>query len=210
MEKTKVTFKIFSGRYKELANQLDGLFIKRDAFLEHLLLIEMPHLKEALDGKVNSSFIRAHINKAMDKKRRTTSLTVALRTSTAQKLRSILDEHYVSRDAFINRIILFMLMNEAQLNALGIAPLASDAEKRVNFVDAIPTSPFPALKYIIEDPLFLARESLNLSGENMYLMDLSPLEPQRRFDINAMTACYLPETYLTESKSEQDDDLMSL
>jgi hypothetical protein len=210
MEKTKVTFKIFSGRYKVLANHLDEIFFKRDAFLEHLLLTEIPHLVEALGDKVNSPSMRAHINKSMDKKRKTTSLTVALRTSTAKKLRTILDEHYVSRDAFINRIILFLLMTERQLEALGIDPLASDAEKRINFVDAIPTTSFPALKYIIEDPLFLIRESLKLNNENMYLMDLSPLEPQGRFDINAMTACYLPDTYLSEYESDHEDYLISL
>lgn len=199
MNQTKLTFSVFKGVEQRLKKSLDQLFIKRDGFIEHLINTELPNLKDAMAGLKNSPSARAFINKSMDKKRLTTTITVVVKKSLASKLKQVIDEHNLSRDAFINRMLIFTLLNAKQLEALGIERTASEIESRIDFVDAIPTSPMEAFSYWMDDPLFLIRESLKLTEENMYLIDLDCLKS----NLNTMTACYFPNEQLPDPKFDE-------
>lgn len=199
MNQTKLTFRVFNGVDKRLKDALNQNFIKRDAFVEHLINVELPNLSEALQGVKNSDKARAFINVSMEKKRRTTTMTVVVEKTIANRLRKITEDHNLSRDAFINRLLIFVLLNEKQLEAIGVKREAAQVESEIGYVEGIPTSPMEAFSYWMNDPMFLIRESLRLSGENMYLMDLDCLMAELTF----RTACYLPDDHLPDPEFEE-------
>lgn len=201
MNQTKVTFSIMKPIARVLERAMAKNFLKRDPFLNHLISIEFAHIAEALKGRKNSTSARAFIDKNLDKKRATIALTVVLDKSVAERLSSITKKHVVSRDALINRVLLFTLFGHNQLIKLEIQPLARDVESFTNFAEGVPTSPISALAYVMDDPLFLIREGLRAIGKNMYLIDLDSLAD----GLNAKTACYLEDKDLPNSNPELDE-----
>lgn len=201
MNQTKVTFSIMKPVARVLEKAIAKNFLKRDPFLNHLISVELPHIAEALKGRKNSTTARAFIDKSLDKKRATVALTVVLDKSVAERLSSITKKHVVSRDALINRILLFMLFGHSQLLKLEIQPLARDVESFTSYTEGVPTSPMSALAYIMDDPLFLIREDLRAIRKNMYLINLDSVTD----GLNEKTACFLEDKDLPSSNPEVDE-----
>ena len=190
MESTKLTFSIFNSLEKKLKTKLERLNIKRDAFVEHLLSIELEHLAETMKNKKNHPKAKTLINQKMDKKRKTTPLTIVVSKALANRMYQLMKQHNISRDAFINRLFIFLLLEDAHLSRLGIPTHSSDIEAFINLVDRAPTSPLAALEYWLDDPLYFIREHLLAHGEYMYLTDLDALQN----GLTVMTSCYLDNT----------------
>lgn len=119
MQTTKLTFHVFTPFNKKFNEVLNALFLKRDSFLDHLISSELYHLEKALEGKRNSESAKRYINNGMDKKRSSTALTVVVKKQTAERLRKIVSKHNINRDAFINRLFLFMILKSGGLQRLG-------------------------------------------------------------------------------------------
>ncbi|MDN4502227.1 hypothetical protein QX776_07420 [Alteromonadaceae bacterium BrNp21-10] len=199
MSTTKLTIRVFTGVDTLLKNFLNQLFLKRDGFIEHLIKKELPHLAEALGDRCNSPSARAFINQSMDKERLAKKITIVIDKSIAEKLRKISMNHNLSRDAFVNRLLIIALLNQQQLKVLGVQQEASEIESVIGYSERTPSGPMSALSYWMDDPFFLIRESLKLAGENMYLVDLDCLKS----GLNTKTACYLPDEQLPDPKFEE-------
>ena len=58
MEQTKITMKICKPLLHKFNQQIDSVFIKRDALINHILKVEVKHLGKELQGLVLSSKAR--------------------------------------------------------------------------------------------------------------------------------------------------------
>lgn len=182
MQTTKLTFHVFTPFNKKFNNAIKALFLKRDSFLDHLISSELEHLEKALAGKQNSQKAKRYINEGMDKKRTSTQLTVVVNKTTAQRLRRIVRRHNINRDAFINRLFLFMILTEVGLERLQIpSKIESNMIPGVT-IDSASTSPFRHLQEGISDPFFYIRTALEEDQENLYLIDLSTISRHKKIN----------------------------
>lgn len=180
MQTTKLTFNVFKPFNKKFNDAIKALFFKRDSFVDHLISSELEHLERALTGKRNSEKAKRYINEGRDKKRTSTPLTVVVNKSTAERLRVIVKKHNISRDAFINRIFLFMILTETGLERLEI-PAKIDSKMIPSVaIDSASTSPFRHLQEAIINPFFYIRVALQEAQEDLYLTDLSPITQIKR------------------------------
>ncbi|MDT0628081.1 hypothetical protein [Alteromonas sp. W364] len=209
MQTTKLTFNVFTPFNQRFNDAIKALFLRRDSFLNHLIFSELEHLEKALRGKRNSEKAKRYINEGMDKKRTSTPLTVVINKSTANRLRRIVKEHNINRDAFINRLFLFMILKEAGLERLNIAPKIESNMIPGVTIDSASTSPFQHLKEAIDDPFFYIRTALQEDQEDLYLTNLSLITRMKRLgdkvDEKNMASYFYEKTIIYIDDSELPD-----
>ena len=119
MEETKITVKLYSALAPTaVAGQLEGLFLKRDAFLNHMIRIETPRLAEEMEGFSVSPKARRYIAGEL-KRMGVVPINVVVDKDVAAALNDVVDHTNMVRDAFMNRLILFLRSSEAILKRLG-------------------------------------------------------------------------------------------
>lgn len=173
MEQTKITMKICKPLLHKFNQQIDSVFIKRDALINHILKVEVKHLGEELQGLVLSSKARRYISGEL-KRLDTTTINVVVDKTVATKLNSVVKQSNLVRDAFANRLFMFLLSSDRLLEWLEIPLDVSGVDSKSEYINGeIPTSPLKAVEYIFSDPFFYlrlaAKERLD-SG--LYLLEL--------------------------------------
>lgn len=107
MNQTKMTVKIYEPLFKSFDDQMNRLCIKRDAFLNHMIKRETPNLAKELDGRRLSPSARRYISGSL-KRMGTRTVNVVVDKETAEALNAVVDASNIVRDAFINRLIMFL------------------------------------------------------------------------------------------------------
>ena len=209
MQTTKVTFHVFTPFNRRFNQTLNELFLKRDSFLDHLISAELFHLEKALKGKKNSEKAKRYINDGMDKKRTSTALTVVVKKHTAERLRKIVTEHNINRDAFINRLFLFMILKDGGLKKLGIPTVVHFSMIDDMVIESVSTSPFQCISQVIADPFFYIRTVLENDKEDLYLTDLSEFSAIKRPEIEINKKNEITYFYEKTIIYISDDDLPS-
>ena len=173
MEQTKITMKISKPLLHKFNQQIDSVFIKRDALLNHILKIEVDKFAEELQGLTLSSKARRYISGEL-KRLDTTTINVVVDKAVAIKLNSVIKQCNLVRDAFANRLFMYMLSSDRLLKWLEIPLDVRGIISESNYVNAeMPTSPLQAVEFIFSDPFFylrLAAEQWLDSG--LYLLEL--------------------------------------
>ena len=183
MNNTKITAKIHPDLWGKFSEQCDALFLKKGQFLDHMIRRETLHLSPDLEGKRLSNKARQFIAGEL---KRCDPVTVNIEVSkdTAEALNKVVAEHNIVRDAFINRLIVFIRGTDALLNHIGIADRLDNHQFRG--FEGLPTSPLKAMEEVQADPLYYIREQLLLDGgEGVYLIALNTK--------HYWTDCYLPD-----------------
>lgn len=198
MDKTKVTFRIFSGVDVRFKQELSRIFMKRDVFVGNILSYELPHISKALKGLKNSDEARSYITQCL-KAEPLNTVTIVLSKGIADELNRVCETHNVVRDALINRILIVVSLTDTQLRKIGVEPDAVQLANMASIADTISSSPIGAIEYFLNDPLYLIRESLSLLDESIYTLDLDNLKS----GLNDMTACYLPDECLPDPKFDE-------
>ena len=189
MEQTKITMKISKPLLQKFNQQIDSVFIKRDALLNHILKTEVDHLAEELQGLVLSSKARRYISGEL-KRLDTKTINVTVDKAVATKLNSVVKQCNLVRDAFANRLFMYMLSSDRLLEWLELPLDVSTIHSKSEYMDGeIPTSPLRAVEFIFSDPFFYlrlaAKERLD-SG--IYLLDLP--------DSFVGLTCYMEDKYI--------------
>ena len=202
METTKITMKISTPLLHKFNQQIDTVFIKRDALLNHILKTEVDHLANELQGLALSSKARRYISGEL-KRLDTKTINVVVDKAVAAKLTSVVKQCNLVRDAFANRLFMFLLSSDRLLEWLEIPLDVSGIDSKSEYINGeIPTSPLRAVEFIFSDPFFYlrlaAKERLD-SG--LYLLDLP--------DTFVGLTCYMEDKHIpgTAEYEEYQEDL---
>ena len=166
----------------------------KDAFIEHMILSELPHLAEDLKGRKNSRaakrYIAGKLKRMGPKDRELESVSIKVGVATVAWLKELQEEHNLCRDAFMNFLIAFVRGSNGFLNGLGFATSVDKLHLRDGnttlIVEDMPTSPLRAISVSLTDPLYYLRSECSVvHGCGLYAMEL----PRSHHGI----ACYLPD-----------------
>lgn len=175
LQNTKISVGVVTTLFHDWQAQLEECFMKRDAFLEHVLRCEMEHLSTDLAGKRNSEEAKAYISHALRRLGGARSLAIKPRSfkiskATADALRALEHEHNLVRDALFNRLIVLMRGRRGLLRALELpetVPWNSDSGS------ALHVGPLPSLLEVLSDPLYnLRAECQRVHGCGIHALEL--------------------------------------
>jgi hypothetical protein len=134
----------------------------------------------------------------------TETVNVTVDKSTADALKAIVDSTNIVRDAFINRLIMFLRSSNPLLKNLELPEFVTGSAFESS-VDPMPTSPMKAMEAVHSDPLFYLRVAAQERHETgLYLIDLPPKL--------AGFACYLDESRVpgTEAFAQAQRDVQTM
>jgi hypothetical protein len=194
MENTKITAKIYQPLWSGFQEQAKELFLNRDAFLSHMIRCETPELKKDLAGRKLSSKAKRYISNQLnlvghDKKQGLVPVSISIRKEIANALNEVVENSNLVRDAFINRLLVFLRSNDTILNHFGIPQYTN----QVRGAQPMPTSPLKAMEEIRNDPFYYIRGHVSETrGEGLYTL---------RFPQNLIGfSCYLCEEEVPGTK----------
>ena len=171
MPQTKITVKIYEPLLRGFDKQLDALHMKRDAFLNSMIESELQYLSEDMRGKRLSANAHRYIAGEL-KRLGTWPVNVVIDHATAKALNAAVKKTNMVRDAFINRLIMFLRSSDALLAHLEL-PRVIDYSSFESSVEPMPTSPLKAIEAVHADPLFYLRIATQERFQTgLYLLDL--------------------------------------
>jgi len=135
---TKITVKVWKDLLRIFDQRLASCFIRRDAFLNHMISNQLPDLRQGVEGRKQSPEARRYISGEL-KRLDTTPINVVVDKEVASQLNAIVKEHNLVRDAFINRLMLLLSFPDQFLRALFGIDIAHDSIERLpdGFSDVI-------------------------------------------------------------------------
>lgn len=189
----RTTFKIWEPLAKSLEEKMEQAFLRRDGFLNNLISQELDVLIQECEN-VNSPEVSSHIQKML-KDLKLVTVSMSLDTALIEKLNQTCASKNIIRDAFINRLILYLVASPQLISHIFFDD--DDWRKRVlkesyNFIDEIeifepiyvPSHPFENLRAALLsedlDRNFYTRvfregfpsQKTNLSGFNCLMSDV--------------------------------------
>jgi hypothetical protein len=171
MDTTKITLKVYEPFLAEFEKQIRAAFIKRDAFLNHMIKTETRNLSAELGDNVLSKKARLCISRELQRLG-TKTINVVVDKSTAADLNETVKKHNLVRDAFLNRLIMFLLSRDHLLEYLGL-PIEIMPHEFESCLESLPTSPLGAIQSINGDPFFYLRvASFERLSMGLYLLEL--------------------------------------
>ena len=180
--------------------QLNECHMKRDSFLHHVVRTELPYLSAELEGYRTSQKAKQFISNKI-RRMELTTVNVVFPKTTADELRDVVEKHNLVRDAFINRLVLFLLSPGEFLERIEVPAVLNHSSMRD--LGSLPTSPLGAIKKTLLDPLYFIRN---------YLED-EDLDPIYRVILAGPVqafSCYWPDELVpgttAEKKSKQELD----
>lgn len=171
MTQTKITLRIESRLLQMFDDKLKSLFIKRDAFLNHIIKNEVPYLLKEIGDLVLSKMARLYISREL-KRLGTKNINVVVDKETSELLNEVVKRKNIVRDAFVNRLILHLLSRDKFLDYMDLPRFINHSEFE-SYFEQLPTAPLDILRLVIEDPLYYQRlgaEERHRKG--LYLLDM--------------------------------------
>jgi len=186
-EITKISAAFYTPMFVSFEKQLNEAFIKRDAFLDHVIESEIPHIRADLKGKRNSAKAKRHIAselRKMGKGDARTPVSIKVRHSTAEALRALEDAHNLVRDALLNRMVMLLRASDKLLSVLELPPRISALTREGH--EDMPVGPIRAIVETMADPFYYMRAACEMEhGCGLYALALP--EQVQAF------SCYLPD-----------------
>lgn len=172
-DQKKITVKVFEPLLTLFMDHLKSCFIQRDAFVNHILTLEIEHLAKDLEGKRLSDKARRHITRSLrDVKAGTKTINIVVDNSVSKALGKVVVESNLVRDAFFNRLFLFLCAKDELLSRLHLPTDTSDRFFN-QWSFQRPTAPMGAVSEVLSDPLWALREACqDTHEEGLYLIHL--------------------------------------
>jgi hypothetical protein len=173
MGATKMTVKIYRPLMEDFNRQVDSLHLMRDAFVNSMIRQETRRLAEEMHGKKMSAAARAYVAGSL-KHMGTKPVNLVVDKDTADALNKVVAETNMVRDAFINRLIMFLRSSDSLLKYLELPSFITGSEFQSS-VEPMPTSPLKAIEAVHADPLYYLRVAIEERHETgLYLMNMPP------------------------------------
>jgi len=193
---TKVTVRVYDKLMDSFNRQADELYLKRDAFLNHIIRRETPLLAADLKGKRLSPPARKHIARSL-KRLGTTTVNLVVEKATAEALNKVVEETNMVRDAFINRLIVFLRSSTYLMKFLDLPEFITRSGFKSG-IEHMPTSPMKAIEAVHGDPFYYLRTAIQQRYETgLYLIHFSP--KLVGFE------CYLEDEYVPGTPSYEEE-----
>ena len=195
METTKLTAKFYAPMWRDFNDQVDHLFLKRDMWLDSIISQEVRYLARDMDGKRLSNKAALYIARELQALG-TKTVSIQVKKSTADALNKVVADTGIVRDAFLNRLIMFLRSSDSLMDYLELPKLITAKDFRGT--EPMPTSPLLAWQTIQSAPFFYIRTAIQEMGFGLYNRDLPP-------KLHAFE-CYLSDKYVPgtdEYKQEQ-------
>ena len=177
-EFTKISAKIYPPVLWAFDRQLNSALLRRDAFLDRVIGLEIANIEVDLAGKRNTDTARRYISRCLNmlggaKTGPLQQVSIAVRKTTAEALRRVVDEHNLCRDGLINWIIVLLRSTDALLDTLGLPKKVSG--RWASGLEGVPTSPLGMIEAAQWDPFFYLREACRERyGCGLYDLPLPP------------------------------------
>lgn len=206
---TKLTAKLYEPMYIDFDRRLSDALLRRDAFLDRMIEQEITHLHEDLDGKRLSNEANRYISRRLKatggERGRLRQVSIAVKPTTADALREAVEEHNLVRDAFLNRLIVFLRSSDDVLKALGLNTRVRAG--RADGSEDMPTSPLRVIEETLADPLYYLRAQCHERYEcGLHLLRF----PEQLTGFS----CYLsddevPSTLAFKERQKKDEKLLA-
>lgn len=195
MSTTKMTVKVYDKLMENFNRQVGALYLMRDAFLNHMIRVETSHLAEDLTGKRQSPAARKYIAGSL-KRLGTTTVNIVVEKETADRLNKVVEETNLVRDAFINRLIVFLRSSGFLMKFLELPEFITYSEFK-SFMEPMPTSPMKAIEAVHADPFYYLRTAVEERHQTgLYLVHFS--------STLAGFECYLEDEYVPGTPSYEE------
>jgi|GEM_PF-1053455 len=158
---TKITITVWERLFDGFSKTLDSCFIKRDAFLNHIIYKELHTLERDLGNSKNSAAARRYITSELHALG-TKKINVVVDKSVAERLNNIVKKHNLSRDGFINRLLfLLALPDKALAKIFGV-----ELTRNASYIDDVDLELQPrgfkeGLTHLLEDPNYYIQAELD-------------------------------------------------
>ncbi|MFH1987421.1 MAG: hypothetical protein ABIK25_07330 [Pseudomonadota bacterium] len=195
---TKITARVDEALWESFSDQLDDLFIKKGPFLNYMIRREAPHLAADLKDKVLSTKAKRYIANELAR-RRPITVSIEVQKETADLINGIVDAHNIVRDAFINRLIIFLRSSEGLVKKLELPTMIDSRE--LGGLESFPVSPLRTLECVRDDPLFYIRTFLEQTDEGIYTVSLGPK--------HIWTECFIDDFEVPGTKANRQMKLIS-
>ena len=116
-DKRKITVQLWSPLLKKLNELCAAACLNRDAYLDVVFTNEAGMLMSELDGKQNSDGAKAFIKQCFAELKDFQQVSFTLTTETADALSQACDQVNVWRDAFVNRVIYFLVAKSSAIES---------------------------------------------------------------------------------------------
>jgi hypothetical protein len=163
--KGKVNVRVWPQVTRALQRDLRGMPIRRDAFLNELLAGEIERLEQEVHFRTPDD-CRTRI-KGLFRELKPEPLTIVLDRSLAARIDEVLKDRNISRNAFINRVLFFLVVKPQHLKRLDFA-----FETRIQTL----VKPLEEIWSNITDPFFNFRSA---NGDRFYTLYMpeKPIAP---------------------------------
>lgn len=201
---TKITAKLFAPMYADFHRQLTAAFLYRDAFLDQMIAGEIEHLRNDLAGKKLSPAAHRYISRCLkkmgDKSLLLQPVSIVVAKETAAALRSVVEDHNLVRDAFLNWLIALLRSSDKLLDWLDLPTSVNQRNFHGLLTQDMPTSPMRAIAEIQGDPLYYLREACQ-ARHGCGLYALCPPKLMHGF------CCYLPDDDVPDTPANKEKRL---
>jgi hypothetical protein len=151
--KTKVMVQVWDVLAKAIRKNMLALHITRDTYLNELFQNEIERLASEVSF-VTPPDARKRIKERLQILSRE-RMTIALDRDVAKRISHVLKERNISRDAFVNRVLFFLVAKPVHLKSLGIAYERSQE---------VEVKPLADARTFLHDPFF----NIRTSNENFF------------------------------------------
>lgn len=180
-DKQKMSFRVYEVLLGRFNKEFQNLPLARDQFISNLIRTECECLAADLEGKRLSDEAKVFIaNRLRSMEKGTRPVSIVIDTNVVARLNEIVEKTNIVRDAFLNRILYFLLLTVRLRNHLDLPDelnqfqIISKRKSELRW-ENIPVSPIEWLAQVLADPFCYLREELsrhNEGGNKLYLMPM--------------------------------------
>lgn len=216
LTKQKISFRIYEPLLVLVNNQFENLPISRDAFLNNLINTECGYLENELKNTpplspTSKRYIQKKLNATASKEwEGTKQINIVVSVETAKRLNEIVLAKNLVRDAFLNRIFLFLLSPPNMFKGWfgpridARIDIESCSKALRQELEPLEVSPLKFVAQSLQAPFLLLRASLKSEGCDENGLYLHPLP-----DKYVGFTCYMEERE-TPGTSEFKKDSLAL
>lgn len=203
--RSKLTIRVWERLFNLLEDRTEKICQRRDALLERVIAHEIDYLRKDLP-EPNSAVARAHIEHHLKLLLQGSSkqISLSLSPTTAEKLDTVCRKKNVPREAFLNRVILFLVAKPGfidraffDLDAKTAHEIRTEIKNEfgLNLELANGFAPLPMIADILADPFWGYREmteKVSKDAGETYTFYGMPLRQENLMGLN----CYVPDSVI--------------
>lgn len=200
----RTTFKVWTPLAKSLEKKMDQAFLRRDAYFNNLIKIELHYLENETQQRSNSREVKDYLQNML-KTLDLTMVSMTLDVSVIQKLNSLCATSNIIRDAFINRLILYTVADSNLIDLIFFED--SDWRNRIlkkeSFHLIDPFDVFSPMR-IQQNPFENIRLALQIEGavdQSFYTRIFNGSFPSKNINLTGLN-CLFDDEYLPKTQSE--------